>query len=167
MWMAASRDMGALFKPTLEQAMKNYNISMLNTVAENVPNNNNSQLARVLTSSPSTDEPAPKNATTGNRIWDRLQARGCCGIVNGTQEWIAEYKKLPKSCCTKLEGDNECHKVDAGHSQGCLALISSTDLNLLIVLALIAVVNFYLAVTTGINAYRTFHYDEASQSAYS
>lgn len=107
----------------------------------------------------------PKEAT---KIWDNLQARGCCGRTNATVEW--QPNKIPKSCCARellAEDGLSCKIIDSGHQKGCLALIEATSLNLFIVLALIAVVSFYLAGVSGISTYRTFHYNEANQSAYS
>lgn len=109
----------------------------------------------------------PLNATEATQIWDNLQSRGCCGYQNYTTEW---KDRIPKSCCAKpveaANGEQQCKEVDSDHQKSCLAIISSLDLYLLIVLALVALVNLYLATVTGISTYRTLNYNEASQSAY-
>lgn len=82
---------------------------------------------------------------------------------------------MPKSCCAKADEQNKefvCMSPDEQHARPCIAIIESVsistkNLTLLLVLALIALVNLYLANVTGISAYRTFHYNEASQNAYS
>lgn len=110
----------------------------------------------------------PLTRAEATRIWDALQSRGCCGYQNATLEW---QSGLPKSCCAEpITIDNGskvvCKDIDQQHAKPCLYLIESTSLNLLIVLALIALVNLYLATVFGVNTYRTFHYNEANQNAY-
>lgn len=122
------------------------------------------------TAAPATP-PEPLNATTATKLWDELQQRGCCGFTNATIDW---KDKLPKSCCLKpdsKDGEYFCAALDDQHKLPCLQLIesyatSTKNLSLLLVLALIALVNLYLANVSGISAYRTFNYDEASQNAY-
>lgn len=108
------------------------------------------------------------NSSEATQIWDKLQLRGCCGLLNATTEW--QKTGYPKSCCSNpmemAENQLRCEGIDSNHSKPCIEVIGSTSLNLLIVLALIALVNLYLATVTGISAYRTFHYNEASQNAY-
>jgi hypothetical protein len=165
------------FKDTLTQATSKYNFSdkpvvnppQLSNISslQPVANSDTSQLKVAnLTRPPrwiNDAELSPENAT---KIWDSLQNRGCCGLTNGTAEW---KDKIPKSCCADPKdesGEFKCKKVDENHQQGCLELIESTGMNLLIVLALIALVNLYLASISGISAYKTYNYSEASQNAY-
>lgn len=113
----------------------------------------------------------PLNDTSATALWDDLQARGCCGISNYT-DW---GPKLPKSCCSKPDEEREefvCKSVDERHKLPCIQVIETVTINtknfnFLLLLAFIALVNLYLANVTGISAYRTFHYNEASQNAYS
>ena len=105
-------------------------------------------------SAPVARELTKKEAT---QIWDKLQARGCCGLRNATEDW---KPKVPKSCCKEpIEANGEflCKQIDADHQQDCLTLIGSTSSNLYIVLALIALVNLYMATITGLSAYKTLH----------
>lgn len=97
-------------------------------------------------------------------IWDKLQSRGCCGFRNHT-----EWNILPKSCCsTPIEenGKQLCREVDSIHQKACKDIFRSFDFYLLVLLALIALINLYLATVTGVSTYRTLSYNEASQSAY-
>ena len=110
-----------------------------------------------------------KKRKEATKIWDRLQERGCCGFNNYTLEW---KEKIPKSCCAQTEredagGEIKCKKVDVAHERPCRNFIEGANVQLMIVLALIALVNLYLATVTGLSTYRTFHYNEASQNAYS
>lgn len=111
-------------------------------------------------------EPLTKERATC--MWDRLQARGCCGIGASAETYWS--KKLPKSCCaqpnTSDSGELTCAQVDKDHEKPCEQIINMTNMNLMIVLALVALVNLYLATVSGVNAYRTLHYDEANQGAY-
>lgn len=114
------------------------------------------------------DEPLNKSEAT--RIWDSLQSRGCCGLKNATTEWMLNGQhRMPKSCCSSPVKLNEfyiCEKVDSYHDRACLDILQAPNLNLTIVLALIALVNLFLATVSGVSTYRTFHYSEASQNAY-
>lgn len=115
---------------------------------------------------PTTNPSAPLDKVEATKLWDRLQLRGCCGIQNST-----EWNPLPKSCCNQdnrlIDGDKvTCKSIDASHERSCATLIESSNCNLMIVLGSIAIVNLYLAFVSGINAYRTFNYNEASQNAY-
>lgn len=105
---------------------------------------------------------------TATKIWDSLQERGCCGFRNRTVEWPT---KLPKSCCCEpVEKAGEgwyCSAPDKINEKPCIEVIASKSFNLLIISALIALINLYLATITGMSAFRTLHYNEASQSAYS
>lgn len=106
------------------------------------------------------------NKADATKIWDKLQARGCCGFRNSTKEWVPD---LPKSCCSQPIEENgkfTCKAIDKAHAHPCSCIIGASANSLLYVLALIALVNLYLATVSGVNAYRTFHYNEASQSAY-
>ena len=76
---------------------------------------------------------------------------------------------ISNSCCSKpisQDGKYKCSSIESYYARPCADLIGSAGMNLIIVLALIALVNLYLATVTGVSTYRTFHYDEASQSAY-
>lgn len=131
--------------------------------SEKVMNSTQGQTPKAKRDVGNNDDLDAKNATL---IWDRLQARGCCGWLNSTNTWKT---KIPKSCCSipKLEGDQQvCEKADEGHAAGCKILIESSSMYEMIVLALIALVSLYLAVVSAISTYRTFHYNEASQTAY-
>lgn len=115
------------------------------------------------------DEPLTKQEAT--KVWDKLQSRGCCGLKNATEEWVVDNRlSLPKSCCsnaTESSGLFLCETVDSDHKRACMDIIQSPSINLSIILALIALVNLFLATVSGISTYRTFHYSEASQNAYS
>lgn len=121
--------------------------------------------APVISASKPREPLTPIEAT---KIWDKLQERGCCGLYNATEEW---KEGLPKSCCAKPQEDANnkitCKlPLESDHSQPCAVVIGSTSTHLLALLALIALANLYLAIITGVSTYRTFHYNEASQSAY-
>lgn len=187
--MPSGREVGALFEARLNEARPLYDFSDKPEVV-----NATSALGRLTrqatpTNAPnlggansSMETPAPSagaesivapvavkklDKIEATKLWDKLQARGCCGFNNATSEW--ESGKFPKSCCSK-PGDVEnnlytCKLIDEEHNHPCRCVIESSSLNLLILLALIALVNLYLATITGVNAYRTCHYDEANQSA--
>lgn len=181
--LPGGNNVGQLFKENLEQAAKKYDFTHKGPMPRDSELDLKSQLDRANSTtgeptvlekrqlrsaqSPGAVVVREFNKTEATLMWDRLQARGCCGIVDGTLEWKS---LIPKTCCSQPisdKGDIHCKEIDANHKQGCLALIESASSSLFIVLALIALVNFYLALITSISAYRTFHYDEASQSAYS
>lgn len=114
----------------------------------------------------------PLSKTDATKIWDSLQSRGCCGLRNAFVEWYLDnVQSLPKSCCSsptiKSRDIYVCEKVDPYHDRACLNILRTPSLNLSIVLALIALVNLFLATVSGVSTYRTFHYSEASQNAYS
>lgn len=178
-------DLSKPFQTTLEQAAIKYdysdpvksagssspfpNLQVLSSTSAatgtTAPPSNNS-VERQTRSTVNDNKPADISPANATKLWDSLQARGCCGITNGTIEW---KDKIPKSCCATPVNDtnfSHCKEIDQAHQKGCLALIASTSLNLVIVLALIALVNFYLATISGINAYKTYSYSEASQNAY-
>lgn len=169
----SGQELGQQFEVTLKQAIEKYQFSVPSLdkaeIRVNVSENGTIKEYRWIkdeTSNNSTAirELSPQNAT---ELWDKLQTRGCCGIRNATAEWPPNM--VPKSCCDNpVTKDSKmlCEKIDAAHNVGCLNIISRTSSNLLIVLSLIALVNFYLALVTSISAYRTFHYDEASQNVY-
>jgi len=76
---------------------------------------------------------------------------------------------ISNSCCSKPISQDvkfKCNSIESYYARPCADLIGSAGMNLLIVLALIALVNLYLDTVTGVSTYRTFHYDEASRSAY-
>lgn len=165
----------SLFGARLKQAQSLYDrkdkfTGLLNqTAPSSTPDENKLRPARMAFSYESSDNggETPLNATEATRIWDNLQARGCCGYQNYTTEW---KDRLPKSCCDKpveaANGEQQCKDADSAHQKSCSSIISSLDRYLLVVLALIALVNLYLATVTGVSTYRTFNYNEASQSAY-
>lgn len=182
----SAKELVPLFEKTLERASAKYNYTDRFPIDEPNNNNNNNADLHVLNSTaaaagktrtarfvfadqPQQPQDPAKEMTNeeATKIWDRLQARGCCGIHNSTTEW---KDTIPKSCCSSghVTDNNmfKCKQVDSQHSRACIELIEASSVNLLIVLALIALVNFYVALITGVNTYRTFHYNEASQSAY-
>lgn len=114
-----------------------------------------------------TKPPVKQDKLSSTKTWDFIQERGgCCGLRNYTAEW---KDKLPKSCCSsplQSGADFICQAVDLKHNRPCEEIIASTSLYFSIVVAFIALVNLYLATVTGISTYRTFHYNEASQNAY-
>ena len=120
---------------------------------------------------PEQPEVAKQNLSSheATELWDKLQARGCCGIQTNST-W--DPNQLPKSCCSEElrrntdKGGQICQMIDLKHQHGCLELIGKTSDTLKIVLILIALANLYLAIVSGISTYRTIHYSEASQSAY-
>lgn len=166
-------DLNGLFKDRLAEAQKIYDYKDSFNVTTNLIQAN--RTARALNfdsiTEPKLDQPIksePLNATVATQIWDRLQQRGCCGFLNAT-EWQKEG--LPKSCCQKSlvqpkDGFWKCPAVDEQHNRGCNEVIELTSVQLLTLLALAALVNLYLATVTGVTTYRTFHYNEASQNAY-
>ena len=139
-----------------------------------------SNLNKQAVAAPQTSPPGGETGTPGvstkssvltpdeaTKIWDGLQSKGCCGFKNHT-DW---KPKLPKSCCdapTKApNGDYTCEQIDLRHKTPCAELIGASSRDLQFILALIALVSLYLATVTGVSTYRTFHYNEASQNAYS
>lgn len=110
----------------------------------------------------------PLNKTEATKLWDRLQSFGCCGLRNATLEWTNEK---PKSCCAQPIEDSKnqtvCKAIDQAHNKPCIKIIESLSMNVLFIVALIALANLYLATVSGVGTYRTFHYNEASQNAYS
>ena len=188
-FVPSGQEIGQLYKPTLELAKANYNFSEPAPSPPDLPESNRSVLSSGAISTVSTvsaalsaatnrtqrsvsataaDDTKPRDISPANatRIWDNLQARGCCGLENST-DW---QPHVPKSCCAAPQKDENnltfCKQSDDYHKQGCLSLIGSTSMNLQIVLALIALVSFYLAIVSGISAYKTYSYSEASQNAY-
>lgn len=196
----SSEELGRLFVPTLGRAKDKYNISepfppALNGTdeparallsrsqsADNLGQVLNATLPRdsaQIKRQASADSDGAKQAAQpatemsaheATCIWDRLQARGCCGLINANDTWKED--EIPKSCCARSEvkadppGKWRCEKPDSDHQRGCLELIGTTSLTLNIVLVLIALANLYLATVSVISTYKTFHYSEASQSAY-
>lgn len=175
-------DIAPLFGDRLDQARKIYNY-------KDKPEQNNQTFLTdsmhssndLLKSNNRTTRDAVENTTTTSPIappilepklatdmWDSLQERGCCGFKNATTEWGPQ--RLPKSCCCdpkEKNGEYYCEKVDSWHDRPCIEVIEARSFNLLLTLAMIALVNLYLASVSGISALRTFHYNEASQNAYS
>lgn len=185
-------ELGKLFTPTLDAAKSKYNYSdafpilsdgdnnlqgeprMQSTDTSSGPLALNSTGAKIKRGAANGDpsikatipaELTPQEATIK---WDRLQDRGCCGLMDAATTWPQD--KLPKSCCARDQVVNEkgeflCKKIDDAHQLGCLKLIATTSWTLQIVLLMIAAVNLYLAVVSGIGTYKTIHYDQP-QGAY-
>lgn len=155
----------------LEQAAADYDFADKSQLTSQVVHSPNQTLVLNLTLNerPRLAEARQLNRSEATLVWDRLQGHGCCGLLNATATW---KDKLPKSCCSNatLTGPPEqliCKELDEGHKQGCLQLISSTSTNLVLLLALLALTSLYTALVSGFSAYRTFHYNEANQNAYS
>lgn len=152
-----------LFDEKLKEAQKLYDFRHNSTQVQSSGNASQSDGLN-------TEKTPSMSKAEATKIWDSLQKRGCCGMRNGTSPWP---DKIPKSCCNNStsvineSGEISCNKT-AGldHQTSCQELIESTSMKLIIVLALIGLVNFYMAITAGVNAYRTFHYNEANQGAY-
>lgn len=154
-----------MFNNRLVEAAKLYDFTEKPQKDKPAESANNTTLSRATRQADGSG-PAELTPIKATEIWDKLQARGCCGINNATLEW---REKIPKSCCaeSKEEGGKfTCKEIDTKHKDSCLELIRFSSLKLLLVLASIALVNLYLATVSGINAYRIFHYNEASQGAY-
>lgn len=114
-------------------------------------------------------QPAPPNGTESTQLWDKLQARGCCGFANYT-----DWSTLPKSCCahpvSAKPGEPDkwsCKEVDGGHEQPCEEFITNQQRHLPALLVILLLVQAYMAIVSGLNTYRLFHYNEANQNAYS
>lgn len=142
----------------------NHNSTTLSLVSSTSPTNNSQMQNRTMRRKRWTPE-ENMNKTVATQIWDGLQARGCCGLKNETY-WEQKY---PKSCCAKpIPSDDEirCEKTGV-YQEGCERLINSYELNRMIVLAFVALVNLYLATTSGISAYKTYDYAQANQNVLS
>lgn len=177
-------DLPALFHDKLVPLEKDYDFKEKPTLADQTSDGHNDktatpqdsetspmgQLPKVLettqTNKTKRDIDEPKREAT--RKWDLLQSRGCCGF-NSTDEWNALGVGIPKSCCESpehIDSKYTCKKADDDHKRPCREVIELEQYKSIGVLAFIGLVNVYLAVISLIGAYRTLHYDEASQNAY-
>lgn len=100
-----------------------------------------------------------------NKTLNFLDKYQCCQS-NTTK--VGTSAMLPRTCCS---GDNRtdtgCKTFDGDNSKSCESVVDSTRFHLIIVLALSAVSSLYVAIVSGVRAYKTLPYVEASQNAYS
>lgn len=149
-------------KPAIDPA--NVNGTQTNQQTDSLPQvlELNQTTAKAPNKRQASNQLTKENAT---KVWDFLQSRGCCGF-NSSDEWKTD---LPKSCCSNPKANGSkytCEKADEEHKRACKDVIDMERYKSIGLLAFIGLINLYLAVISLIGAYRTLHYDEASQNAY-